>query len=413
MSSLKANRTHPECHVLKAKWVYDGSSLPVENGLVAIADGRIVDIPQVIHEVEDLGNVALIPGLINAHTHLEFSGHRNPVEPRREFANWIRAVIRSRSERTGSDTDSGLLESRLSGTTFLAEIATSNWYQDLPGQQFSSGVMFFREYLGLSAERIDLVLAQAREDLSAFRRDKARLSDEGAELIYGISPHAPYSLHPQLFNGLCDFAQTEQLPVAMHLAESPEELELLSSGTGPLVDLFKEMGIWRENVIPLRTTPRDYLNRLAELPRVLVVHGNYLTAEDQQFLARHKQMSVVYCPRTQAAMQSDSHPWQTMLEQGVNVVIGTDSRASNPDLSIWRELQFLKEKTPAIRDEVLLSLATTNSARGLGLVDRGGLKTGQIADLCVVKLPEATDRVQTFSLFDGEIVRSMIKGRWF
>ncbi len=125
----------------------------------------------------------------------------------------------------------------------------------------------------------------------------------------------------------------------MHLAESPEELRLLSHGDGPFRDLLADRSMWDESAIPAGTRPLDYLRMLAAAPKALVVHGNYLSAEELQFLATHAaSMSLVYCPRTHGFFEHSPYPLRQALDLGVRVAIGTDSRASNPDLSLLAEL---------------------------------------------------------------------------
>jgi len=381
----------------QARWVFTGQGEPVPNGRFTVHDGRYVEEdPGRIIPIVDLGDVAVIPGLINAHTHLEFSDLNQPVEPQREFAPWIEQVIQTRRSRTvppDQSIERGLQECRSSGTTALAEIATSDWGLERTSPVETPQVLFFREFLGLRADSVTATLNQAQEFL-----EKSRGASDFRE---GLSPHAPYSLHPQLFQGLCRLAQQYQVPVTMHLAESPAELQLLAHGSGPLVDLFSRMGLWRSDVIPLGTRPLDFLRVLAELPRVLLAHGNLLDDEELDFIAKHPQMSVVYCPRTHAAMQQGVHPWEEMQRRGIPVAIGTDSRASNPDLSLWNELRFLHARHPERRASDLLSLATANAAQALGLNDRGAIRSGSRSDFQVVLLPESSRRDPQLSLFQG------------
>ncbi len=132
------------------------------------------------------------------------------------------------------------------------------------------------------------------------------------------------------------------VPVAMHLAESREELDLLRDGTGPFQDLLDERSMWDPQAIPLGSRPLDYLRMLADAPRALVIHGNYLDDEELAFLgANRERMSLVYCPRTHAYFFHPPYPLGRALAAGVHVALGTDSRASNPDLSLLEEMRFV------------------------------------------------------------------------
>jgi cytosine/adenosine deaminase-related metal-dependent hydrolase len=221
----------------------------------------------------------------------------------------------------------------------------------------------------------------------------------------GLSPHAPYSVHPELFARLIDLAKAHSAPVAMHLAETRAELELLAQGRGEFVEMLTAFGVWRDGLIPRGSRPMDYLKRLAEVARALVVHGNYLDEDELEFVAIHPQMTVVYCPRTHAFFGHAPHPWRRLLDRGASVALGTDSRASNPDLSLWNELTFLREEFPDAAPRVLLELGTIRGARALGLDGEfGTIAPGKSARLATVALPNAMSDPWN-ALFAGRIAR--------
>ncbi|MCA9080926.1 MAG: amidohydrolase family protein, partial [Planctomycetaceae bacterium] len=375
-----------------ADWVYCGHGPPLPQGVVLVEDGQIIavqsDVPTGI-PVRRFTNAALLPGLVNAHTHLEFSGLTSPLEPRDRFADWIRSVVDCRRER-GAEQDwipQGLHECESTGTVAFGEIATSDWLAEASVSvlQGLTGVVF-REVLGLRPESHAAQLETAQRHLSNADRDDA--------IIRGLSPHAPYSVHPALLRSVLELARQFQAPVAMHLAESQAELELLDRGSGPLVELLTSFSVWNASDIPLGTRPLDYLRLLAPLPCVLVVHGNHLDDEELRFLAEHPHMSVVYCPRTHAAMGHPPHRWREMLEMGINVCLGTDSRASNPDLSVWDELRLVQSLAPDMPASSILRLGTVNGVRALGLSHAGGtIAPGQPANFLVASGSEqlATD----------------------
>lgn len=385
---------------LRARWLFPGDSPPVPQAVLSLDGDRIDSITtgSSISAI-DLGDVALVPGLLNAHTHLEFSNLSLPLEPRRHFAEWIQTVIENRRSRTpeiASTITQGLQESHSCSVAALAETATSNWILETPPEEFPR-VLAFREILGLRPEGV----ARQLEIAQSFLDQAEQLGPHKP----GISPHAPYSLHPDLFHGLCDLAQVRQVPLSMHLAESPAELELLQQGTGPLVDLFTRMGIWQPGVIPLGTRPLHYLKGLVRAPRVLVVHGNLLDDEEIRFIASQPHFFVVYCPRTHQAMQSSRHPWRELLRRGIKVVLGTDSRASNPDLSLWNELQFLQKQAADLPASTLLKLATSRAAQALGWNDLGRLAAGCRAQVGLVPLSARGLNAPEQFLFEHPIER--------
>jgi cytosine/adenosine deaminase-related metal-dependent hydrolase len=187
----------------------------------------------------------------------------------------------------------------------------------------------------------------------------------------------------------------------MHLAETPGELELLETGAGEFVKFLRELGVWRDDVFTHSSRPLDYVRELARAERALAIHGNYLDDEEIDFIAAHPNISVVYCPRTHAFFGHTPHPWRTMLSRQVHLALGTDSRASNPDLSLFAELQFLRKLAPDFDPVHLLELGTINGARALGQdAKTGSLDVGKSADLTVVALPNASHGDPYSLLFD-------------
>jgi cytosine/adenosine deaminase-related metal-dependent hydrolase len=175
----------------------------------------------------------------------------------------------------------------------------------------------------------------------------------------------------------------------MHLAESPDELELLRAGTGPLRDLLAEFGAWDPAAIARPARVLDYLKILAQSARALVIHGTYLDEEEISFLAAHAaRMSVVYCPRTHERFKMAPYPLEKLLAAGVPVALGTDSRASNPDLNLFEEMRFVAAHYP-LDPQRLLRMATQDGAKALGLGEHyGSLVPGSAADLTIVRLPQ-------------------------
>lgn len=397
-------------HLLRARWIFPVSDPPIEDGVIAIENGTITRVgsgpdPDAV----DLGDVAIIPGLVNCHTHLEFSALSRPLSPASPFAEWIRSVIeyrRNASENVAASLRQGLEEIRATGTTLVGEIATSPASQAAL-DEYDVDATLFLEVLGLEGD------ALARQTAAVARHCR---TCDGTRVQPGISPHAPYSVHPELLRWAIDTARDLSLPVAMHLAETREELELLSHGTGPLVELLRLLGVWREGVIPAGATIGDYLAQLAEAPRVLVIHGNYLTDAQIDFIGAQPHFSVIYCPRTHAYFGHEPHPWRRLLERGVNVALGTDSRASNPDLNLWDEVLFLRRQFPEFPAEKLLQMATIHGAAALGRGETAGsLQPGRPACLEVVALAgEGTASFPEDLLLQpaSRIVRTMQRGQW-
>ncbi len=375
----------------RARWMFPIASPPLENGVVEIEDGVISAVHNKAEpRAVDLGNAAILPGLANAHTHLEFSDLPAPLERAEPFADWIRSLVAHRRSRTSSVENAiaqGLREATRSGTKVIGEIATAGWSPKafLKASDPSVRVVVFRELLGLLPERMEEQLAVAHRHLEEAS------ADEHPTLVRGLSPHAPYSVHPELFHRLVRLCRDHKAPLAIHLAETRAELELLSEGRGELVEMLSAFGAWRENIIPRRSRILDYLNPLAEVERGLIVHGNYLNDEDIGFLAEHPHLTVVYCPRTHAYFGHKNHPWPKLIRAGVRVALGTDSRASNPDLNLWEEVKFLRRKHPDVPPAQWLTWATRNGAVALygPDTDLGILEVGHPAVFTTIPLAKA------------------------
>jgi cytosine/adenosine deaminase-related metal-dependent hydrolase len=366
---------------------------------VRFGDGRIQSVePGQSSDASDLGPVAMIPGLVNAHTHLEFSLLTEPIPTQGRFTDWIRSVVRYRREhpeQVPQAIRAGVQESLKAGTTSLGDIATIGWsVHDYRSAEFSGIV--YQELIGLGDERVI-----QQQDLA---RNTCVSSVSDPSILMGLSPHAPYSVHPDLLRLAITSAAEKNCPVAMHLAETPVELELLSDGTGEFREMLTEFGIWREGLFGGKS-PLDYLQALAECPQALVIHGNYLNDRELQFIAKHPQLTLVYCPRTHAAFGHSSHPWRRLLELGGSVAIGTDSRASNPDLSVFAELQFLAAQHSDLSHLNLLKLATRS------LPDR---LSPPRADLCLVQWDAGISPDPARNLFapGNKVVGTIVGGAW-
>ena len=407
--------TNETAAALRARYLLPIDGEPIAGGVVTIVGERIVAVGRSSDApVVDLGDVAITPGLVNAHTHLEFSWLTSPLPTNNgSMVDWIRAVIAARQAATASATESattsadraiehGLSESLAAGVTAIGEIDTGGWNADI---QSNCQMVVFRESIALTATRIAAEVAQAREFLTVAAKPT---------LVRGLSPHAPYTAHPRLVAELVALASAHGAPVAMHLAESWEELELLRQGRGPLRELLTERGIWPDGVFGDRR-PLDELRRLAQAPRALVIHGNHFDAEEIAFLSEHRDsMTLVFCPRTHRHFGRPRHPVDQMLAAGAEVALGTDSRASNPDLSLLSELQAVVADGYHASPRRLLKMITKIPARALGLSDSGTLASGQLANLAVIRLPPAGVSADPHELLcdsRSRVVQTWLRGR--
>lgn len=386
---------------ITARWLVPLDRPPLPGGVLLVHGGRIVGIEprRAGRAVEDLGDVALVPGLVNAHTHLELSQCPRPIGPRGvPFSQWLQEVILWRRQwleasqlvdgsqpqqaagRRRAAIEAGLAELVSCGTAAVGEIA----YPGFPEEAYSPMAPRGRLFLELLSWRA----SQVPEQITLARQHLARCAAGAGPFGGGLSPHAPYSVHPELLAQAVALAAETGVPVAMHLAESPEEIELLATGRGPLADVLAAMGVRPREYVPCPTRVLPYLQTLSSAPHTLVIHGNYLAPEEVAFLAEHRpRMTVVYCPRTHAHFAHAPYPLASLLAAGVRVAVGTDSRATNPDLSLWRELVHIAEHHSQVPPEAVLALGTQAAAEALGLAhELGSLTPGKRAVWTAVPL---------------------------
>ena len=378
---------------LTARWVLPIDGPPVRGGTVEIApDGTVAavhDRPDARGGAEDLGPVTLLPGFVNCHAHLEFSDFAAPLPATGTFADWIAATVAARRGRAGplmGRVNRGLAESLAAGVTTVGEIApvasgSNGWDAAvLPPPLERPAIVAFGELI--EPRDPPAALAAARRFLTT--------PDDPPDLTRGLSPHAPYSVHPAVPTLLASHADTAAVPWAAHLLETREEVELMKKGTGPLAAAMARLNAARGDFGADRLR-RDYLEPLAAAgPRAtapgLIVHGNFLARDDVEWLAEpgRGNLSVIFCPRTHAHFGHPPHPWPALREAGVRAALGTDGRGSNPDLSVLNELRFLRDRFPDQPAGDLLRLGTAAGAEALG-VRAGRITPGFPADLCAIR----------------------------
>lgn len=358
--------------VIRAKWIVPIVTPPIENGWIRISGGKIteVGVGKPSGEVIDLGEVALLPRLINSHTHLEFSDQQTPVgQAGIAFPEWLKLVISTRGSanpvRTSEAIQKGVKELWDTGTVLAAEIATPPVDNIASSQELV--IATFAEVLGLHDGRLQERLTAGLEHVIGHS-------------MTGFSPHAPYSISRAGLDLVFKKSIEMRKPIAMHVAESPEERELLVTGKGSLADFLTEMGLPVNDFFPWDQSPFvSLIQRFADLPHTFLIHGNDLDAIEIKELARYPQITVVYCPRTHDFFRFPTHPLERLLKAGVRVALGTDSRVSNPDLSLWREIQFVLNHHQQIEPLQVLGMGTTMPAEAFRLAFSREIKSGQLS----------------------------------
>jgi cytosine/adenosine deaminase-related metal-dependent hydrolase len=326
-------------------------------------------------ELVDLGDCVLMPGLVNAHAHLELSLCQRPDSLRGGFVDWIKELMPQMPspERVAAAIDLGVEQCLRFGVTTVGDISrqchlTRPVLRDSPLRVTSFGEVH------AMAQHRDLL-----EERLAVAADDRWQSDR---LTIAVSPHAPYSVEPHGFARCLEVARQRRMPLATHLAETPHEAEFLAEHSGAFGDLWQWLGTWDDQVPRFSGGPIRFAQSLdlLQYPAVLA-HVNYCDDGELDILARGR-ASVVYCPRTHQFFGHPPHRWREMLARGINVAVGTDSCASSPDLNLVDDLRLLHRLVRQVPTAQLWPLITTNAAKAMGFPGRvGSLALGAAADL--------------------------------
>jgi cytosine/adenosine deaminase-related metal-dependent hydrolase len=390
-----------------ASWVLPIAGPPIRDGWVSVDEGRIVAVgrqsaveaaDRAIESggARDLGRVVVMPGLVNAHIHLELSYLRGQVPPAANFVSWIRTVMAARRERpdpSGAEIvdalQNGIAEAVRCGTALVGDISNTLITFDPLTRSDLAAVVFF-ELIGFNVEDPRQFVEEAARRLEALASsDTVRTS---------LAAHAPYSVAPLVLRAIREAVNRDPLaPCSVHLAESAEELEFMASGGGAWRALLEDLGSWDPLWEPPGGSPVEYLDDLDFLDRrVLAVHGVQMTAVDLERLSAHG-TTLVACPRSNRYTGAGVPPIEAFYGAGVPVAVGTDSLASTPDLSLFAELAAMRAIAPSVPAAALLDSATRVGARALGFhADYGTIEPGRRARLLAVSLPDAVDDVEEY-----------------
>ena len=379
--------------IRRAPWLLPISSPPVADGGIAVEAGIIAAVGPFREvrrswpgaQVVDHPDCVLLPGLINAHAHLELSHlsqlGQQPAPP--SFPAWIEGLLAARSQAAADEAmilkaaRQALAAQQAEGVVALADISNSGLTSQL-ASGFDGRLLVFKEYLGLRADSAAAALH--------------RLQQESEE--QPCTGHALYSTHPALLRGLKARANRLGHVFPIHTAESFAEIELLRSGSGPFRDFLAERGLWDGSFQPLggQGGAVRWLHQHGLLDsRTLCVHCVHIYKEEIALLAASG-AKVCLCPGSNRSLGVGKPPLASLLRHGILPAVGTDSLASNPKLSLWRELYLLAEEHPSVSPETILAMATLGGAAALGLGKQlGSLEAGKEA----VILAAAMERVPT------------------
>jgi cytosine/adenosine deaminase-related metal-dependent hydrolase len=384
----------------RADWVLPIAGRPVAGGSVTIDDGRIVAVEPIPPPgATDLGRCVLMPGLVNAHTHLELSYLRGRIPRAACFTDWVRPLLAAR--RTPPDADevefkaaAAIDEAVDNGTALFGDVSNSLGAVSV-FRKWRIAARVFYELLGFNTPDPDARVAEARARIAA----EATKNSEGQDLHFSLAAHAPYSVSPALFDAIRRDARAFGGPTTVHLAESAEEVQLLADGSGPWRGLLETLGAWTDAWQAPGRSPAGYLIECGFLDAsTLAVHGVQCTSDDILRI-RDVGATIVSCPRSNAYVGAGAPPLAEFYAAGVPVAFGTDSLASVDDLNMFSELAEARRLAPGVPARQLLESATLIGARALGFGhDYGSLEPGKRASLLSVDVPAGVTDVEEYLL---------------
>jgi len=408
--------------ILRARTLLPVSQPPVENGAVAISGNRIRSVgpwpelrPAADETVLDLGDVILLPGLINAHCHLDYTGMAGALPPPKTFTDWIPLIMGAKSNWGYSDYVRSWLDGAQmllrTGTTTVADIESvpdllPEVWETTPLRVFS-----FLEMTGIRSRRDpEGVLHEAVENIESLSHPRCSAA---------LSPHAPYSTLPGLLRLSAETARARGWRLCTHVAESEQEFEMFLHARGEMFHWLQRND--RDMSDCGLGSPVQHLARNQMLgENLLAIHVNLLADGDAALLGKHH-VHVIHCPRSHDYFRHPPFQRKPLANAGVNICLGTDSLATvradakqKLELNMFDEMRALADREPELSPMEILRLATVNGARALGLNGQvGELAANGLADLIAIPArASAGDAGEAVLAHSGPVTASMIDGNW-
>ncbi|MSO22073.1 MAG: hypothetical protein EXQ58_02205 [Acidobacteria bacterium] len=437
--------------ILSGRWVIPVSSPPLNHGAIAVEGSRILEVGSLEavckhhpeHPLRRFPDAALLPGLVNAHSHLELTVLRGYLEGL-DFWQWIRSLVRAKYEVLNQDDIFasallGAIEAVRAGVTTVADPMDIGASLDAV---LATGLraILYQEVFSPKPAEADEALQSLKDKMGLLESRLARWPDgarlqanasggtpEGAarrrqRVTLGVSPHALYTVSAPLFQKTTQFAKAQNYPVCIHAAESEAETQLVENGSGPIMESLRRRGIdWT----PPHTSPVVYLHKLGVLNKgTLLVHCVRLQSSDYEILSRQG-VCVAHCPKSNARLRHGFMHLRTMRAHRIPTGLGTDSVASNNSMDLFEEMRFatanpcwMSDSSTGLLAEEALRMATLGGAEALGLSKSiGSLELGKQADVIAVDLSQP-HHLPVFSPVDAlvfsarasDVVFSMVGG---
>jgi cytosine/adenosine deaminase-related metal-dependent hydrolase len=395
--------------IVRARLIVTMNGPPIENGAVAIEGNRIIDVglfnevkARNSGDVSDLGEQALLPGLINAHCHLDYTCLRGKIPPPKSFADWIRAINAEKAKLSQQDylasIDQGFVETKRFGTTTIGNLTA-----------FPELVAKINEPIRTwwFAELIDVREPNRAKEVVGLSIESLKSKE-----TWGLAPHAPFTASADLYRHCEEIARARNILLTTHLAESREEMSMFREALGPLYEFVK--GIGRPMDDCGHETPLAlFLGRRTLPERWILAHLNELTESDFDLLAKSAgKFHVVHSPRSHGYFAHSRFAFERLRALGLNIVLGTDSLASNDDLSLFAEMRAFQKNEPRTSPEEILSMVTVNPARALRQEDAlGEIRPGSRADFISLPCASSTRVFEEIIAFDRPVEWTMLDGK--
>jgi cytosine/adenosine deaminase-related metal-dependent hydrolase len=410
--------------IVRARKVVTMDGAPIDNGAVVISGNQIVDVGQFDQikkrnagEIVDLGEQALLPGLINAHCHLDYTCLRSKIPPQKSFTDWIRAINAEKAKLSPGDylssINEGFAEAKSFGTTTVANLTA---FPDLvPEIHVPIRTWWF-------AELIDVRAPERAREIADLAIESLKLAPN-----WGLAPHGLFTASKILYERCEEIARRQNVLLTTHLAESCEEMEMFHDASGSLYEFLRGIGRPMDdcgNETPLElfldligrrgspNRPRAIeVNR--PYPSWIIAHLNELTESDLELLEKsNMKFHVEHSPRSHDYFKHSQFPFERLHSLGFNVCLGTDSLASNENLSLFAEMRAFQRRQPGISPDEILKMVTVNPAMALHQENTlGRIRRGFCADLIAVPCSQGADLFGEIMEFDGQVDSVMVNGK--
>ena len=425
MFAAVIDRRYSRKMIIRARTVVTMDGAPIENGAVRVNGDRIMEVgkfPEFAagkEEILDLSDCILLPGLINAHCHLDYTCLRGKIPRQTSFTNWIRAINAEKGRLTAEDyvtsINTGFVEAQKFGTTTIANLTA------LPELIAKTNppirTWWFAELIDVrEPKRANEIVDTAVESLKHASN-------------WGLAPHAPFTASANVFRRCQEIALRENTLLTTHLAESREEMEMFRDRSGPLFEFVQSLGRAMDDCAG--TTPLEMFFRglqvsqqhpsvragqkvsLRETAPWIIAHLNELTDRDFDLLTEIRQkFSIVHCPRSHAYFGHAAFQFECLQQLGFNVCLGTDSLASNDDLSLFAEMRAFQNEFPDVPSEKILAMVTVNPARALQQENAfGKIAPSFLADMIAIPFRDSPAVYQTILNFVGKVPWIMLHGK--